>query len=696
MIPKKTIWNLRKQDTNSMLDLAEYPLPDPIKTLLSNRGLTRKEDIDKFLNPKISDFYDPYLLKDMEIAVDRIQKSIKEQEKICIYGDYDVDGITSTSTLYLFLKHEMGADVQYYIPDRLEEGYGINKEALKSLAERDIKLVITVDTGITACDEVIYGKTLGLDMIITDHHECQEQIPDAIAVIDPKRKDCSYPFDMLAGVGVTFKLIHALALKNSHIKLDCIWKYLDIVAVGTVADIVPLIDENRIITYQAFRNIPNTWNVGLKALLKVSGFKEDSKMTAGFIGFRIGPRLNASGRMGDAKRGVELFTTESEETAIEIAEDLDRENVNRQEVEQTIYNEAVELIEKQANLDEEKILVVASHNWHHGVIGIVASKITERYYRPSILLCIEDGVATGSARSVEGFSIFNALQASKDLMNKFGGHEMAAGLSINEDKIQVLKEQLNTYASGTMNEDTLIPKLKADMALELETIDLNLIEMIGQLEPYGMGNPEPQFMVKGHIQDLKVIGQNQSHLKMNLKSTYKTVEGIGFNLAYFNSYFNKDHFIEVLCSLSINEWNGMKKPQMMIKDLRYEGIAVNHLKEYLSHYSKIKDEGYNKLKELFFTNEIEEQLNHRSFETFYRQLRHFEKLQRTYVSLFQLIDDGQISVIKCLRILVMLDVFKELEIVEYELDLPYFSFQLIKDKKVKLSDSLLFESVKEA
>ena len=368
-----------------------------------------------FLNPDYSRLYNPFLLKDMDKAVNRILSALENKEKIIIYGDYDVDGITSTSILFLFLK-ENGAIVDYYIPNRMEEGYGLNLEAINKIKDKGTDLIITVDTGITAVNEVALAKELGMDVIITDHHECQAEVPQAYAVIDPKQEDCSYPFKLLAGVGVSFKLIQALAKKLNNENSIC--KYMDIVSVGTVADIVPLIDENRILVKKGFEDIPNTQNIGLDALLKVSGYK-GGPVTTGLIGFALGPRLNASGRIGDAKRGIELLITNDKEKAKMIADELNEENKNRQAMEQEIFNEAISLIEKEFDIKNTKVIVIAGEGWHQGVIGIVASKIVEKYYRPTILLTIEDGIAKGSARSVEGFNIFEALCESSQFLTKF-------------------------------------------------------------------------------------------------------------------------------------------------------------------------------------------------------------------------------------------------------------------------------------
>ena len=564
---KKTIWHIRKWDRDVVKRIAtENHLTETAACILYNRGLTEQKAIDRFLKPDWDKFHDPYLMKDMNKAVDRILKALKDQEIIRIYGDYDVDGITSTSILFLFLK-EIGCRVDYYIPDRFEEGYGVNANAVLSLKEAGTQLLITVDTGITAVKEAILCAELQIDLIITDHHECQEEIPKALAVLNPKQPDCDYPFKMLAGVGVVFKLIQALA-EALNIR-ESINKYLHIVAVGTIADIVPLQDENRIITRLALADMSKTKNVGLKALLKVAAVEENAKINAGIIGFRLAPRLNASGRLGDAKRGVQLFTTEDPLHAAALAEELDAENTKRQQTEQEILEEAITMIEGTMDLSQTKIIVVAGEAWNHGVIGIVASRITEKYYRPSIVLTIEEGKASGSARSVSGFSIYQALYGVKELFNRFGGHEMAAGMSLRAEDVDLLRERLNLYAASVMDESTLIPKLKADGYLSMEEVSLHLIEELSLFEPYGVGNEEPKFICNGRLKDAKVMGKNKTHLKLTLEGGKKQLEAIGFNMAEYEAQIYSELDLNIACTLDINEWNNIKKPQLMIKDMKY-------------------------------------------------------------------------------------------------------------------------------
>ena len=584
MIQSKNLWVYRGASEEHSDKTEKLPVSPLMAKVLNNRGIKNTDDMMSFLHPDYSRLHDPFLLKDMEKAVERILEGLAQKRKITIYGDYDVDGITSTSILFMFLK-ENGGNIDYYVPDRIEEGYGLNIDAIRKLKDSGTEIIITVDTGIAAVNEAKFAKELGIDLIITDHHECQSEIPEAYAVIDPKQKECGYPFKLLAGVGVTFKLIQGLA-KKLRVE-NSIWKYIDIVAIGTVADVVSLVDENRIFVKKGFESIPNTWNVGLKTLLRVSGYKGGA-ITAGLIGFGIAPRLNAAGRVGDAKRGIELFITKNEETATFIAEELNDENRRRQEMEQRILEEALELIEKELDMENTKVIVVASENWHHGVIGIAASRIMEKFYRPTILLCIEDGVAKGSARSVSGFNIFEALCSSSQFLTKFGGHEMAAGLTMPIENINDFRIFINEYANNIMDEETLIPKIYLDAHIKLDDINLDLATELALMEPYGVGNPQPLFSLESVIQNIRPVGKEGNHLKIAFTDSNKIVNGIGFGLGDYSNYLNWGHKVSVAFALEINKWNQVEEPQLLIKDLKYTEEDEMKYNYYLSLYHLFK------------------------------------------------------------------------------------------------------------
>lgn len=535
--------------------------------MLLGRQVDTVKKAKRFLKPGTQTMYDPFLMKDMEKACILVKDHINKKNPIAVYGDYDVDGVTSTTILFKTLK-ACGATVSYYIPDRLEEGYGINKEALTRLHEEGNKLVISVDTGITAVEQVDHGRSLGMDMIITDHHECQEVIPRANAVLNPKQEDCSYPYDMLAGVGVTYKLVQGLA-KTFSLDNDFVLDLMEIVAVGTISDLVPLLDENRTFVYQAFKRMKRIHNIGLDALVRVSGI-DTARITAGSIGFQIGPRLNAAGRLGDAKRGVKLFLSEDPDEAMKMAEELNEENLKRRAMEDEILEQANRIVEETVDLDKTKILVIAHDGWHHGVIGIVASRICEKYYRPTILLAIEDGVASGSARSVEGFSIFDALSSTKHLLDKFGGHEMAAGMSFDAAKISELSRNLNEYATEVMDQETLIPKVKVEQRMMPSNINVEFIEALKVLEPYGMGNEEPRFLIDAEVKSSSLMGKESNHFKMSVGDNKASIDAVGFYAPHYYDELVKGMCINTIGTFNINEWKGYKKPQIFIKAISYQ------------------------------------------------------------------------------------------------------------------------------
>ncbi|SHJ87529.1 single-stranded-DNA-specific exonuclease RecJ [Tepidibacter formicigenes] len=542
----------------------ELNISKAISQVIRNRGIINLDDIKTFINPSLEYLHDPFLLKDMDKAVNRIKKAIKNNENIWIYGDYDVDGVSSTSILLIYFK-SIGYEVNYYIPNRLEEGYGLNIEAIDYIKEKDANLIITVDCGITSVDEVNYINSLGIDVIITDHHECKEEIPSALAVVNPKREDCNYPFEVLCGCGVALKLIQALTPKDEF--EYSIYNYLEIVTLATICDIVPLIGENRILVKNGLKVMENSRNIGIKSLIKVCGLDE-KKINSSHIGFGLGPRINASGRMGYSDLGVKLFTEEDEDKAFEIAKVLEEKNIERQLIESKIYKEAEDMILSDERYKNEKVLVLASPKWHHGIIGIVASKITEKYYKPTILLAIEDGEAKGSARSIEGFNIFEALLLNEDILNKFGGHEQAAGLSLDENKIPILREKINSCADFKLSSEDMIENIKVEFELPQEDIDFNLINELDNLEPFGMNNPSPKFLIRNlEIIDIRTVGREREHLKLTLRGK-TNYDCIGFNMGHFINKFISGDKVDVVFALDENEYKGNKKIQFILKDTR--------------------------------------------------------------------------------------------------------------------------------
>ncbi len=555
------IWNVNNYDEEYVKEIAEkYNISEILTRLLISRKI-ELDDIDNFLNGQVEDIKDPFEIKDMDKLVLRIKKAIDNNEKICIYGDYDVDGITSITVMYNFLTN-MGANVDYYLPDRLIEGYGVNNKALDEIKLRGCDLVITVDCGITAVEETVYANKIGLDMCITDHHECSEILPNAMAIVNPKRKDDTSKFKMHAGVGVAFKCIMAMANKYGLPK-ESYLKYLDIVAIGTISDIVPLVDENRIISKYGLEKIKVTENVGLKALIKLLSFKEiDSTM----VSFGIAPRINACGRMGKAGVAVELLLEKDEKKAEEIAKTLDMLNVKRQQVEKEIYDDAIEKIEE-SGLDKQSSIVLYNENWHNGVIGIVASRLVNLYYKPVILLTKEQGVIRGSGRCQMGISLYDALTKCKDLLVQFGGHELAAGLSIQEEKIEEFKERFNQVVKEEML-DNMDQIIDIDTEISIKDLNAKLIKDIYILRPYGQSNKLPLFLYR----ELKVTAirtlREDKHLKLTLKDNKFLIEALAFSQGDRRDEIKIGDKIDVVCNVELNTFNSQRTIQLIVQDFK--------------------------------------------------------------------------------------------------------------------------------
>ena len=558
----KKKWEILANDVNTIKEIAEE---NNISTLLANilfnRGITEKRQIEQFINPTRNDFYDPFLMPDMDKAIDRIMQAIQKQEKVIIYGDYDVDGITATSVLTKFLK-DCNFEVDHYIPNRLSEGYGLNEDAIKWIAKEEYTLIITVDCGITGCDEVKLANSLGIDVVITDHHEPAEELPNAIAVVDCKRKDNQYPCNSLAGVGVAFKICQALCTKL-NMDENTILKYLDIVAIGTISDIVPLVDENRIIAKLGLRLIEQTRNIGLKSLVSNLGFK---KYDSAMVSFGIAPRINACGRMGFEQEALELFLTNNINEAKQLTNNLNKYNAKRQEIEKTIFEQAIAKIEKE-HLDEDNIIVVGNENWHNGVIGIVSSKISELYLKPSILIDYQDGVGKGSGRSIPGFDLHEALMQSSEYLDKFGGHSMAVGLTIDIKKVDDFRKYINKIASN-QKIDEIQSYLLIDQEITFKDLNYNILNELKELEPFGESNNMPNFIYKNlKIDSIRSLSEGK-HLKISFKDGGYTIDGIGFNLGkYANDYIIGDK-VDVVCQLEENIYNGISKIQLNIQDIR--------------------------------------------------------------------------------------------------------------------------------
>lgn len=545
----------------------KYKIPKIISTILLNRGVA-ESDFPAFLQKSMKDIINPNLMPDMDKAVERILKAIEDNEKIVIYGDYDVDGITSTALLYEFLSSH-GADVSYYIPDRKDEGYGINIMAVNKLFKQGAKLLITVDCGITAIGEVEFASLQGMDVIITDHHTCKDRLPTAAkAIINPKRPECDYPFDALAGVGVAFKLALALAIAMGLNTNECFKRYIDIVTIGTIADVVPLLGENRIMVDKGLKLLQNPIRPGIRAIIEVAG-AANRPMNSSTIAFAIAPRLNAAGRLGSAKTAVELLLTRDENEARKIALELDAENKERQETEHRIYAEALDLIASDPNFEKKKVIVLAKENWHQGVIGIVASRIHDLYYKPCILISHHNGIGKGSGRSIEGFNLFDALTHCEKYLTDFGGHAVAAGLNINMSELEAFTKEINKYADETLSQSDMVSHINIDCSVSERFITLENANMLSRLEPFGMSNDRPVFSLSdAEAVYISAVGAEGKHLRLRIAKNGTQVNCIGFSMGEYAGIITQGGLLDLAFQIDINRFQGVDNVQLILKDIK--------------------------------------------------------------------------------------------------------------------------------
>ena len=558
MNKKWEICKINEEDINKICE--ENNLSQLIGSILASKKIISKDEIREFLNPTRDDFHDPFLMPDMEKAVERILIAIQNKEKIIIYGDYDVDGITSVTVLKKFLE-EQGLKTGEYIPNRLNEGYGLNKEAVKNISEQGYTLIITVDCGISCIEEIEYAKELGMEVIVTDHHEPGEIIPDCLAVVDAERKDNKYPFNQLAGVGVVFKLIQSISLKL-NLEAKEYLKYLDIVCVGTISDIVPLIDENRVITKLGLKLVEKTRNIGLKTLLESTGYKEINSTT---ISFGIAPRINACGRMGEEKEALELFLTNNIQEAKQISERLNQYNIERQETEKQIFKQAIQEIEEENK--DVPCIILGKEGWHHGIIGIVASKVTDIYFKPSILICFEGEEGKGSGRSIPGFDLHDAVMNCNTYVEKFGGHSMAIGINVKKENFEKFKKEFEEYVQNSHIND-IIPIIKIDKEIDLRKINIQDIRDLKLLEPYGEANKMPLFLIKNmKIQSIRTLSEGK-HIKLKLGIDNYIADAIGFNMGNIAEQYLIGDRVDVVGSLEINDFGDNENIQINLKDIR--------------------------------------------------------------------------------------------------------------------------------
>jgi single-stranded-DNA-specific exonuclease len=559
----RKIWQIRPSDPGLSSRIAsELRISTVTARLLANRGITDLKSASDFMNCSLSACHDPMLFKDMDKAVLRIRRSIAAKERILVYGDYDVDGMTSVTIVYSALKR-LGADVSTYIPNRVEEGYGLNIGAIKRAERERFSLIITVDCGITSFKEIDFARLSGIDVIVTDHHEILEgRVPQACAVINPLQKDCAYPFKHLAGVGIAYKLAKALYEGTAFFAED----FLDLVSLGTVADIAPLLGENRILTKHGLDELNRRGRTGLRALMEVSGLN-GKDISSGHIGFVLGPRINAMGRVGSAHMAVDLLLSEDGEAAMKLAKVLEAENRNRQKIEARICDEALSKVEREVNFKHHRVIVVAGEGWHPGVIGIVASRIADRYYRPTIVISLDGKLGKGSGRSIDGFHLFEYLLRCRDHLVGFGGHESACGITIEKERIEAFRDRINEEASGERAEQIFSPRLDVEADIPLGMLSEAVIDEIECMSPFGTENPRPVLVSR----NLKVkdgprsIGRNG--FKMLVGDGRMICEAVSFGRDAMEAPAPGSE-VDLAYVPSINDWQGIRSIQLELKDIQ--------------------------------------------------------------------------------------------------------------------------------
>lgn len=546
--------------------MSALDIPGVIARILVNRGITTVQDAKRFFEPVWENLYDPFLMKDMDRAVDRVIAAIQKKERVFIYGDYDVDGITSVSLLYLFFT-KMGCDVFFYIPDRLKEGYGLSSQGIHNARNVRATLLISVDCGITGEDEVALANDMGIDVIVSDHHEPGNRLPEAVAILDPKRVGCGYPFKELAGVGVAFKLVQAVAMKL-ELSEDIYKEYVDLVALGSAADIVPMVDENRLLVKTGLEKINKMDRLGILALIDNAGLK-DKQIGTGQVVFILAPRINAVGRLGNAERAVRLLITDSELRAKNIARILESENRARKSIDEETFEHALSLVEEKHQLPEDRAIVLSREGWHPGIIGIVASRIAERAYRPTIMIAVENDIGKGSARSISNFDIYSALKQCESYLIDFGGHKYAAGLSIQSDKIDDFRDAFKRVAKETLTEEDLIQKYWVDSEITLPEITDKLVRLLNRFAPFGPNNMRPMFLSR----NLQVVGTprivGKNHLKFRVRQGGQVFDAIGFDLGSLLYRLTPgESNLDMIYVIEENQWGGQIRLQLRVKDLR--------------------------------------------------------------------------------------------------------------------------------
>ncbi len=573
-------WKLKDQGNDELINhLKEVLNVDTIiARLLVQRNISNYDQARAFFRPALSDMYDPFLMQDMDKAVIRLETAIIKNEKILVYGDYDVDGTTSVALVYSFLK-SLHDNIDFYIPDRYSEGYGISYRGIDFAAENNFSLVIALDCGIKAVEKIDYANYKNIDFIICDHHTAEAQIPRAVAVLDPKRSDCKYPFKELSGCGVGFKLLHAYLLYINDIEFNSpenidmfqqeLYSYLDLVTVSIASDIVPIIDENRVLAYFGLKQINLNPRDGIRSIMKIAGI-DKTEVNISDVVFKIGPRINAAGRIESGRQAVKLLISDNEQIAKQVGEKIDSFNITRKSLDLNITREAIAMIEESPRLKAKKTTFLFKEGWHKGVIGIVASRLIEVYYRPTIILTQSKSYATGSARSVYGYNIYNAIEYCADLLENFGGHMYAAGLTLKIENISAFEQRFEEYVTNTIKPSQQIPTIEIDSTLSFEEITPKFFRILKQFSPFGPENMSPVFMTED-VEDLgtsKVVGKTKEHLKLELIEKKTIMNGIAFSLAEKEAIVKKEAPFNICYSIAENNFNGKTSLQLMVKDIK--------------------------------------------------------------------------------------------------------------------------------
>ena len=713
MIKERRTWNVKADTTSDVARqlMNSLGIGEVLANLIVNRGYASVESAKSFIEKSTEVLHDPFLMNDMEKGARAILDAVKDDKKICIYGDYDVDGVTSVSILYMYLE-KIGADVEYYIPSRKGEGYGVSEMAIHKLYEKGVGLIVTVDTGVTANEEIDLANRLGIDVVVTDHHECQPELPNAIAVINPKRPDSTYPFPHLAGVGVVFKLLCALEkLHTNDSLMDAVrrisYEYSDLTAIGTIADVMPVKDENRLIISLGLNLIEGTSKIGLSALVNLcrsndakSKTRAKKKISSGFVGFTIAPRINAAGRISDASLAVELFLCKDEKLAEEYAVKLCDINKDRQLEENRIAEEANAYVEEYG-YKKDGVIILDDNEWHHGVIGIVASRVSEKYSLPAILISFEgnedpdsdEAIGKGSGRSVRGMNLVDALSHCSDLLERFGGHELAAGLTVKKKNLPMLREKMNEYAAQCFNGETPKSALDIDCFLETKQISTSLANDIGLLEPYGVSNPVPTFAVsKMIIDDIVPVGMNR-HLKLILSKDGRSFVAMKFCTSLEEFEYGISDEVDVAFNLEINEFMNVKTLQFNVKDIRVSERLYDMEKQGEQEFLAVKDGTTT----LTFDEIVPQREDFAAVYNLLLKDAREGKNKYSYINLLRAISNkAELSGFTYVKIKMIIKIFIELNIVSIEeIDDTSFTFKFNYSKnKTNLEKSSILRKIR--